>query len=158
MDHMEATAELLAQGYDPQDISLLPIVEEAVKRLINQACSFELIARNLDRRYKDGSHAEAWYAVEGVRTHLHEGLGLALLGVLCCPIHERCGRGRDTFPSQGDIGELVAAAVRESEEWRALEACRDTLDALVNNEFPSDDDWPAARAVLARVDAARKEG
>ena len=98
---MSATADLLAEGYEPADITMRLIVELEVRHLVNAAVAFELSAHNIDRpdaakygTHPDGSprYAPEWYIAQGVKTGIHEGLFGALCGVLSCEEIDPDGR------------------------------------------------------------------
>lgn len=93
MNRMSITADLLAEGYEPEEIALLPIVDRAVRWLINASVNFHLVAANVDRpdaeKYgtnPDGSprYAPEWYMAQQVATAIHEGLHGTLSDVLQC--------------------------------------------------------------------------
>ena len=91
---MDAQADLLAEpGIQPEDVTLLAIVDREVRRVVNQAVNFHLIADNIDRpdaskygTHPDGTpcYAPAWYVVQAVKTGIHEQLYGALRDVLSC--------------------------------------------------------------------------
>lgn len=91
---MAAAADLLAEGqYEPDEVTILALVDREVRRLITTAVNFELVAKNLDRPDADkyGAHpdgtpryAPEWYVAQGVKTGINEGLYGVLRGVLSC--------------------------------------------------------------------------
>ena len=80
---IRAIADLWAEGYEPEDITILAIVDHEVRRLVNSAVSFTLSAKNLDRP-RDGKYAPEWYVAKEVGTYIHEGLRPLLNGLLRC--------------------------------------------------------------------------
>ena len=114
---LDLTAELLARGYEPHEITLLALTERAVRRLIDSAVAFELSGGNIDRpdarkygTHPDGSprYAPEWYAVQGAKTGIMEGLHGALRSVLTCPSTDEHGHhctgsvGHETCHWDGD--------------------------------------------------------
>lgn len=90
---MAIEADLLAEGYDPDELTLLAVVHRRMVDLVNQAVAFELIAKNRDRpdaakygTHPDGTprYAPEWYTAQGIGTHLHESLHGALRELLSC--------------------------------------------------------------------------
>lgn len=91
-NRMAVMADLLAQGREPDEVTLLAIVHHELIDLINREVHFALVADNIDRpdaRYgtgRDGepSYAPAWYVAQGIKTGLHEALYGTLKAVLGC--------------------------------------------------------------------------
>lgn len=90
---LDLTAELLAKGYEPNEITLLALTDLAVRQLVKRAVDFELSGANIDRpnaekygTHTDGSprYAPEWYAIQGVKTGIMEGLYGTLCSVLTC--------------------------------------------------------------------------
>lgn len=90
---MAAQAELLAEGREPEEVTLLAMVDRAVRQLVNRSVSFELIAQNIDRpdaakygTHPDGTarYAPEWYVAQDVATGIHEGLHGVLADLLGC--------------------------------------------------------------------------
>lgn len=90
---MEATADLLERGYDPEDVTLLAIVHAEMIELVNTSVDFHLIADNVDRpnaekfgTHPDGSpcYAPEWYMAQAIKTAIHEGLYGTLADVMSC--------------------------------------------------------------------------
>ena len=94
---LSATADLLAEGYEPEDITIRPIAVHEVRRLVKRAVSFTLSAKNLERPGPDGKYAPEWYVAQDVGTHIIEGLGPVLGTLLTCesigPDGKRCVGG-----------------------------------------------------------------
>lgn len=87
-------AQLLSEGYEPDEITLLAMTHRRVVDLVNESVQFHLIADNVDRPDADkyGTHADGtpryapeWYMAQAVKTAIHEGLYGALRDVLRCP-------------------------------------------------------------------------
>lgn len=92
-NRLSVSADLLADGYEPDEVTLLAIVDRVVRQLVNRAVVFELVAANVDRPdaskygiHPDGSprYAPEWYVAQGVSTGIHEGLYGVLKTVLGC--------------------------------------------------------------------------
>ena len=90
---MEAMADLLAQGYEPDEVTVLAITHKAMIQLVNESVAFHLIADNVDRpnaekygTHPDGSpcYAPEWYMAQVIKTAIHEGLYGTLKAVLGC--------------------------------------------------------------------------
>lgn len=90
---MEAMADLLAQGYEPDEVTVLAITHKAMIQLVNESVDFHLIADNVDRpnaekygTHPDGSpcYAPEWYMAQAIKTAIHEGLYGTLKAVLGC--------------------------------------------------------------------------
>ena len=91
---MDAMADLLTEpGIEPEDVTLLALVDRAVRGVVNGAVNFQLVAENIDRpdaekygTHPDGSprYAPAWYTLQGAMTGIHESLYGALREVLSC--------------------------------------------------------------------------
>jgi hypothetical protein len=91
---MAAQADLLAEaGIEPEDVTLLALVDREVRRVVNASVNFHLVAENIDRpnadkygTHPDGSprYAPQWYTVQAVKTGIHEQLYGALCDVLSC--------------------------------------------------------------------------
>ncbi len=90
---MAVTADVLADGYEPDEIGLRQLVDYEICHLINLTVAFELSARNLDRPNADkyGTHpdgtpryAPEWYVAQSIRTGLHEDLDPVLYNLLSC--------------------------------------------------------------------------
>ncbi len=91
---MEAQADLLAEpGIEPHEVTLLAIVDREVRRVVNAAVNFHLVADNIDRpdAAKYGTHpdgkpryAPAWYVAQSIKTGINEALYGALRDVLSC--------------------------------------------------------------------------
>jgi len=80
---IRAIADLLSEGYEPADITILAIVDHEVRRLVTRAVNFTLSAKNLDQP-KDGKYAPEWYVAHDVGTHINEGLRPLLRDLLTC--------------------------------------------------------------------------
>lgn len=93
-DHqIEVSAQLLAEGYEPDEITPLAMAHRVMVDLVNESVDFHLIADNVDRpdaakygTHPDGSprYAPQWYMAQAVKTAIHEGLYGTLAGVLTC--------------------------------------------------------------------------
>lgn len=91
MDHQ---ADLLAEpGIEPHEVTLLALVDRAVRRVVAGEVNFGLSAANLDRpdadkygTHPDGSpcYAPEWYVAQGIKTGINERLYGALCEVLSC--------------------------------------------------------------------------
>jgi hypothetical protein len=90
---MEAMADLLAEGADPEDVTLLAVTHRALVDLVNESVAFHLIADNVDQpdaaKYgiqPGGSPAYApqWYMAQQIKTAIHEGLYGVLSDLLKC--------------------------------------------------------------------------
>lgn len=92
-NRMRIEADMLAEGYEPDELTLLAVAIRSVVEVVNQAVAFELIAKNLDQpdaakygTFPDGRpmHAPEWYVAQGIATGIHESLYGALEAVLGC--------------------------------------------------------------------------
>jgi hypothetical protein len=101
MNRLSVSADLLRDGYEPNEVTLLAIVDRVVRDLVNREVAFGLSAANLDRpdaakygTHPDGSpcHAPEWYVAQGISTGIHEGLYGALKSVLGCESVSESGR------------------------------------------------------------------
>lgn len=93
---LQTVADMLAEGYEPEDITIRTIAVHEVRQLVEQAVSFTLSAKNLDQ-LRDGKYAPEWYVAQDVGTHIIEGLGPVLGTRLTCesvgPDGRRCVGG-----------------------------------------------------------------
>jgi len=102
---MAVTADLLAEGYEPDELSLFHVTHRLLVEFINSEVNFELIANNIDRPNADkyGTHpdrspryAPEWYTAQSIKTGLHERLYGVLKTVLSCEAEDsgkRCVGG-----------------------------------------------------------------
>lgn len=98
---MEATADLLAEsGIQPEDVTLLTLVDRAVRQLVARSVAFDLSAANKDRpdaakygSHPDGSpcYAPEWYMAMSIKTGINEGLHGTLREVLSCESRDEHG-------------------------------------------------------------------
>lgn len=122
MSRMKATADFLADhpDYDPEEVSLLAVVHQAMIDLVNREVRFHLVAANIDRpdaakygTHPDGSprYAPEWYAVMGTKTGIHESLYGTLRKLLSC--EHRAEDGREC------IGSLLHVTVHHDGQGNA---------------------------------------
>lgn len=111
---MAVMADLLAEGRNPEEVTLLAIVDRAVRRLVAQAVNFELIASNIDRpnadkygTHPDGSprYAPEWYVAQGIATGINEGLYGVLSNLLGC----------DSVDAEGHA--CIGSLLHETNHW-----------------------------------------
>jgi hypothetical protein len=92
-NRLSVSADLLEDGYEPHEVTLLAIVDRAVREMVNMEVAFGLTAANLDKpnaekygSHPDGSprYAPEWYVAQGISTGIHERLYGTLTSVLYC--------------------------------------------------------------------------
>ena len=95
------TALLLAEGYEPDEITLRSMVDRAVRDLVSAEVEFELEAKNLNQpdAEKYGTHPDSspmyapeWYVAHGISTGIHERLYGTLSDLLSCEVRDVKGR------------------------------------------------------------------
>jgi hypothetical protein len=116
---MEAMADFIADhpSHEPDEVTLLAVVHQAMVDLVNESVAFELIADNIDRpdadkygTHPDGSprYAPQWYTAQGIKTGIHESLYGRLRELLSCEDRDQHGHPcigsllHDGFHHDGD--------------------------------------------------------